>query len=77
MTTIRKPKFSLPTIFVERHPQRAGGSVWYERRLRKAEVAGSNPARSTPIWGQVLYNSWIILLVMSSRAKGKLVEIGS
>ncbi len=28
--------------------RRAGGSVWYERRLRKAEVAGSNPARSTP-----------------------------
>ena len=26
----------------------AGGSVWYERRLRKAEVAGSNPARSIP-----------------------------
>jgi hypothetical protein len=25
----------------------AGGSVWYERRLRKAEVAGSNPAQST------------------------------
>ena len=28
----------------------AGGSVWYERRLRKAEVAGSNPAQSIPIW---------------------------
>ena len=27
--------------------QRAGSSVWYERRLRKAEAAGSNPARST------------------------------
>ena len=27
--------------------RRAGSSVWYERRLRKAEVAGSNPARST------------------------------
>jgi post-segregation antitoxin (ccd killing protein) len=26
---------------------RAGSSVWYERRLRKAEAAGSNPARST------------------------------
>ena len=26
---------------------RAGSSVWHERRLRKAEVAGSNPARST------------------------------
>jgi hypothetical protein len=25
----------------------AGSSVWYERRLRKAEAAGSNPARST------------------------------
>ena len=29
--------------------QRAGRSVWYDRRLRKAEVAGSNPARSTPL----------------------------
>jgi hypothetical protein len=25
---------------------RAGRSVWYDRRLRKAEAAGSNPARS-------------------------------
>ena len=24
----------------------AGSSVWYERRIRNAEVAGSNPARS-------------------------------
>ena len=32
---------------------RAGSSVWYERRLRKAEVAGSNPARSTPFRVQV------------------------
>ena len=28
---------------------RAGSSVWYERRIRNAEVAGSNPARSTLI----------------------------
>ena len=27
--------------------RRAGSSVWYERRLRKAEAAGSNPVRST------------------------------
>jgi hypothetical protein len=27
--------------------ERAGRSVWYDRRLRKAEAAGSNPARST------------------------------
>ena len=25
----------------------AGSSVWHERRIRNAEVAGSNPARST------------------------------
>ena len=31
----------------------AGRSVWHDRRLRKAEAAGSNPARSTPIWVQV------------------------
>ena len=28
---------------------RAGSSAWHERRIRNAEVAGSNPARSTPI----------------------------
>ena len=32
----------------------AGRSVWHDRRLRKAEAAGSNPARSTiglnPVW---------------------------
>jgi hypothetical protein len=27
--------------------ERAGRSVWYDRRLRKAEAAGSNPAQST------------------------------
>jgi hypothetical protein len=27
--------------------QRAGRSVWYDRRVRNAEAAGSNPARST------------------------------
>ena len=27
----------------------AGSSVWYERLIRNQEVAGSNPARSTPI----------------------------
>jgi hypothetical protein len=32
---------------------RAGRSVRYDRRLRKAEAAGSNPARSTPIRVQV------------------------
>jgi hypothetical protein len=26
---------------------RAGRSVWYDRRLRKAEAGGSNPPRST------------------------------
>ena len=26
---------------------RAGRSGWYDRHLRKAEAAGSNPARST------------------------------
>ena len=30
----------------------ADSSAWYERRIRNAEVAGSNPARSTPIWVQ-------------------------
>jgi hypothetical protein len=28
---------------------RAGSSVWHERRIRNAEVAGSNPARSTSL----------------------------
>ena len=47
-------KSRLPIIFVEGLSKGAGGSVWYERRLRKAEVAGSNPARSIiglePVW---------------------------
>jgi hypothetical protein len=32
---------------------RARSSVWYERCLRKAEAAGSNPAESTliPVYG--------------------------
>ena len=32
----------------------AGSSVWYERRIRNAEVVGPNPARSTPVWIQIL-----------------------
>jgi integrase len=36
-------------VFEKCPRQRAGRSVWYDRRLRKAEVAGSNPARSTSI----------------------------
>ena len=32
----------------------AGRSVWYDRRVRNAEAAGSNPARSTELfrWNQ-------------------------
>ena len=35
--------------FLLRENWRAGSSVWHERRIRNAEVAGSNPARSIPI----------------------------
>ena len=38
---------SFDETFLLRKGSRAGSSVWYERRLRKAEAAGSNPARST------------------------------
>ena len=31
----------------EEQQKRAGRSVWYDRRVRNAEAAGSNPARST------------------------------
>ncbi len=32
---------------LQRENPRADSSAWYERRIRNAEVAGSNPARST------------------------------
>ena len=35
---------------------RAGSSVRHERRIRNAEVAGSNPARSIIALGQRAYN---------------------
>ena len=44
---------SLNPCSLQRENGWAGRSVWYDRRLRKAEAAGSNPARSTPIWRQV------------------------
>ena len=31
----------------QKETTRAGSSAWYERRIRNAEVVGSNPARST------------------------------
>ena len=33
----------------QRETTRAGSSAWYERRIRNAEVVGSNPARSTEL----------------------------
>ena len=42
----------------------AGRSVWHDRRLRKAEAAGSNPARSTigldPVWVWVRSDSHLL-----------------
>ena len=32
--------------FFRKAPERAGRSAWYDRRVRNAEAAGSNPARS-------------------------------
>ena len=43
-----KALYLLLNVLFREKKMGAGGSVWYERRLRKAEVAGSNPARSTP-----------------------------
>ena len=40
---------SLNPCSLQRENGWAGSSAWYERRIRNAEVAGSNPARSTPI----------------------------
>ena len=34
-------------MFSSERKSRAGSSVWYERRIRNAEVVGPNPARST------------------------------
>jgi hypothetical protein len=44
--TTKSSKFLSEVSFQKKVPW-AGSSVWHERRLRKAEVAGSNPARST------------------------------
>ena len=42
-----KSSKSLNGCSLPRENPRAGSSAWYERRIRNAEVAGSNPARST------------------------------
>jgi hypothetical protein len=44
-STTKSSKFLAEASFL-REGSRAGSSVWHERRLRKAEAAGSNPARS-------------------------------
>ena len=50
---------------------RAGSSVWYERRLRKAEIAGSNPARSTmPEPGSVSVKEGIFKTVWELKKRG-------
>ena len=51
--------------------RRAGRSVWYDRRLRKAEAAGSNPARSTSVIVQenskvVVYGKCLNLAIFGS-----------
>ena len=38
---------SLNPCSLQRENGRAGSSAWYECRIRNAEIAGSNPARST------------------------------
>jgi hypothetical protein len=45
----------------------AGRSVWYDRRVRNAEAAGSNPARSTftparPIFETMLFHNNQVLM---------------
>ena len=44
-TTVSSKSLALGSL--QREPTWAGSSVWHERRIRNAEVAGSNPARST------------------------------
>ena len=50
---------------VQRKDAGAGSSVWYERRIRNAEVVGPNPARSTEqlLSGKVLLNSRRCLVI--------------
>ncbi len=45
---------SLKACSLPKETSWAGRSVWYDRRLRKAEAAGSNPARST----ETLFSTW-------------------
>ena len=55
--------------------ERAGRSVWYDRRLRKAEAAGSNPARSTFASARPLFESPLTLeVILDLKKQGKAEE---
>ena len=56
---------SLTGCSLPRENPRAGSSAWYERRIRNAEVVGSNPARSTPHFSAVLFS---VVTVLPMRA---------
>jgi integrase len=50
----------------------AGRSVWYDRRVRNAEAAGSNPARSTFTPARPLFESPLTLeVILDLKKQGK------
>ncbi len=68
--TTKSSKFLAEASFLK-EDSRAGSSVWYERRLRKAEAAGSNPARSTMLEsGLVSVKEGIIKTVWELKKQG-------
>jgi hypothetical protein len=55
--------------------QWAGRSVWYDRRVRNAEAAGSNPARSTFTTARPLFESPQTLeVILDLKKQGKAEE---
>jgi integrase len=54
---------------------RAGRSAWYDRRVRNAEAAGSNPARSTFTPARPFFESPLTLeVILDLKKKGKAEE---
>jgi hypothetical protein len=55
--------------------KRAGRSVWYDRRVRNAEAAGSNPARSTFAPARPLFESpQTLKVILELKKQGKVEE---
>jgi integrase len=62
-------------VFFQKSPARAGRSARYDRRVRNAEAAGSNPARSTFTPARPLFESPLTLeVILDLKKQGKAEE---